>query len=179
MTRLSFDSIHGRTAVLVQPRLPEVAAGERPDREDGLEHRARGARRHVLQEPESLRLRALRVEPVHQTDATWHFGFSNIVTTCMSPLLCDMDRNLNDGLARLLTDLPRRLDEVFNAVNAGAAGAVRHVFVTEYPDPTTGPRPPGVWWLPEVRRCGNLHWTAPLPGFQGFDGIDEWEASVE
>jgi len=64
----------------------------------------------------------------------------------------------------LLADLPRRLDEVFAAVNSGAAGTIRFVVVTEYPDPTIG-----LWGL----RCGN----PVVPGFAGFDGISEDEAT--
>jgi hypothetical protein len=118
-------------------------------------------------------------------------GFAGIVTACMSTFWpCNLDPNVTGPTGSLLADLPRRLDQVFMAVNAGAAGTVRNVFVTEYPDPTTGPTP---WWvLPfegPVRFCGHgvpppppipffppFYPTLPLPGFQGFEGIIEMES---
>ncbi len=92
-------------------------------------------------------------------------GFSSIVKACLDPAtFCEIDPILTSLTSMLLADLPRRLDEVFAAVNSGAAGTIRFVVVTEYPDPTIG-----LWGL----RCGN----PVVPGFAGFDGISEDEAT--
>jgi hypothetical protein len=67
------------------------------------------------------------------------------------------------GLSTSLAALPSSLDSAFGLVNGGSAGTVRHVFVTAYPDPTTGP-----FGLP----CG----TPITPAFEGFEGIGASEA---
>jgi hypothetical protein len=94
-------------------------------------------------------------------------GFAGIVATCMNPL--DICNRLDASVtASITTTLPPLLDSVLNAVPANPADPTRanvaNVFVTEYPDPTTG--------LGGIR-CGN-----PLAlGFQGMDGVTEFEAA--
>jgi endonuclease YncB( thermonuclease family) len=84
-------------------------------------------------------------------------GFASVVGACIATHDC---RLLDASVSASLTLLPGRLASVLNAVPA----RVGNVFVTEYPDPTTG--------LFGVR-CGNPF----SPGFQGFDGISEFEAA--
>lgn len=82
-------------------------------------------------------------------------GFAGIVTRCLVS-----DCTASDGAVTVaLAGLPTSLAAVFAAVPQNVA----NVFVTEYPDPTTG-----LLGL----RCGNLL----APGFQGFDTITEAEA---
>jgi lysophospholipase L1-like esterase len=84
-------------------------------------------------------------------------GFTSIVMNCMSPFDCT---GIDPAVTSALAALPTSLAAVFAAVPSRVA----NVFVTEYPDPTTGPL--GI-------RCGS-----PLaPGFEGLDGIDESEAA--
>ncbi len=65
-------------------------------------------------------------------------GFAPLLQACVDPSIPDC-RIYGDMVNAALLNLPAALDAVTNAVNTGAAGAVRHVFLTEYPDPTSGP----------------------------------------
>ncbi len=76
------------------------------------------------------------------------------------PVECFLNANVTDAVNSLLKDLPRRLATVFKAIPTN----VKDVFVTEYPNPTTGPL---------YFRCGSFF----APGFQGFDAISEPEAT--
>jgi hypothetical protein len=100
-----------------------------------------------------------RVDAVTMSVGGNDIGFAGIVMTCMNPL--DFCNRLDASVTASITStLPPRLDSVLNAVPAN----VGNVFLTEYPDPTTG-----VGGM----RCGN-----PLaPGFQGMDGVTEFEAA--
>jgi hypothetical protein len=87
-------------------------------------------------------------------------GFADIVKSCMIPIYqCNGDPAVTNPLAAAFASLPTRLDEVSAAVPSN----VRNVFVTAYPDPTTGP---------DGQRCG----TTFDPAFFGMDGIDTTEA---
>ncbi len=83
-------------------------------------------------------------------------GFAGIVTSCMLPSDCTV---LDSTVTAALAALPGRLAAVLGSV----PGNVRHVFLTGYPDPTTG-----VFGT----RCGSI-WS---PGFEGLEGISEAEA---
>jgi lysophospholipase L1-like esterase len=85
-------------------------------------------------------------------------GFADILANCgLAPVDCSV---LDSPVSASLTRLPPSLDAVFSAVPANVAD----VFVTEYPDPTTG-----VFGA----RCG----SPASPAFQGLDGITEGEAT--
>ncbi len=92
--------------------------------------------------------------------------FANVVASCALPYECYLDPAVTGGLAANLARLPAALGAVTMALQGptkSVPGTVRHVFVTEYPDPTTG-----VFGL----RCG-LPLAEP---FQGFDFISPAEA---
>jgi hypothetical protein len=89
--------------------------------------------------------------------------FADIVTACIGELDCTSpssggEQMFQSGAALL----PGKLTALVNAVNA--LPDVRNVMLTEYPDPTTGL---------DGRRCGSFL----APGFDGFDGISEAEAT--
>ena len=97
-------------------------------------------------------------------------GFDKIVMTCMAPESifqpgCYL--GLDVPLAQEMAALPGRLRQLTDAVNQlGLAGVdVRHVFLVQYPDPTTG-----IFGL----RCGGPH--VPLTD-GGMDGIRDDEAT--
>jgi hypothetical protein len=83
-------------------------------------------------------------------------GFSGIVRTCLVADCLEQDYAVSVSLAAL----PARLAAVLSAVPAN----VRHVFVTEYPDPTTG-----VFGI----RCG----SPESPAFHGLESINPVEAA--
>jgi GDSL-like Lipase/Acylhydrolase family len=83
-------------------------------------------------------------------------GFAGIVMSCMAPTECTP---LDPTVTASLAGLPPGLAGVLNAVPS----RVTNVFVTEYPDPTTG-----VFGS----RCG----TPESPAFQGLDLINPVEA---
>jgi hypothetical protein len=97
-------------------------------------------------------------------------GFSGIVTNCMVPFNdCSLDPTVTGPLAAALASnsLPARLDAVTAAIQGPGKtvpGAVQNVFVTAYPDPTTG-----VFGV----RCGFY----PAIPFEGFDGVSVSEAT--
>ncbi len=88
-------------------------------------------------------------------------GFSTIVTDCMIPLnTCSVDPTLvSDVEAALNTGLPDELNDLVTAINQ--RNDIDNVFLTAYPDPTTGPG--GVY-------CGS---PGPYPGFEDFQFIDQ------
>jgi hypothetical protein len=95
-------------------------------------------------------------------------GFAGIVAACMDPFSdCSTNPAVTGPLGAAFGSLPARLDAVAAAVQGSGKitpGTVQNVFVTEYPDPTTGP-----WGA----RCGS-----PLaPAFQGLDGVSAAEAT--
>lgn len=89
-------------------------------------------------------------------------GFAGIITGCLSMPDCS---NLDSSVTTALAALPARLAAVFAAV----PGSVQNVFVTEYPDPTTGLEPFTGLAVP----CG----TPPAPSFQGLEAISPIEAA--
>jgi lysophospholipase L1-like esterase len=88
-------------------------------------------------------------------------GFAGIVTSCVvtPPLILPDCTAADAGVTTSLTTLSTSLAGVFASVPARVA----NVFVTEYPDPTTGV-------------FGALCGTAPSPAFQGLEGITAVEA---
>jgi len=106
-------------------------------------------------------------------------GFSTIVLACMVPLNdCSTDPTITTMLAGDLHNLggypqgsprgiPGYLGELVNAINARSD--IDNVFLTEYPDPTTGPG-------------GFLCGSAQDPNFGGMQGISatdaEWAADA-
>jgi hypothetical protein len=87
-------------------------------------------------------------------------GFGSIITTCLISDCTTLDASVTLALSSIPGGLPSRLANVFAAV----PGNVRHVFITEYPDPTTG-------------QSGALCGTATAPAFQGFETITATEAA--
>jgi len=94
--------------------------------------------------------------------------FDELVEACMDPLKrCDLD--LAGQVASDLSQLPGRLARVVQAVNGGLAGTVRHVYVVQYPDPTTGAG---------GARCGTFPWALPDGGMQGISLEEaQWASS--
>ena len=90
-------------------------------------------------------------------------GFDKLVQLCMSNSDCRVDGA--GYVAQKFVELPNRLRQVIDAVNRGDAGTVRHVFLVQYPDPTTGI---GGW------RCG-APWVGSPEG--PFPTISEQEAT--
>jgi hypothetical protein len=95
-------------------------------------------------------------------------GFSSIVKSCMVPAYdCSLDPAVTAPLTAALGSLPTRLAAVAAGIQGPGRvvpGNVRNVFVTAYPDPTTG--------------LGNDRCGSPVsPGFQGLDGVDASEAT--
>jgi lysophospholipase L1-like esterase len=88
-------------------------------------------------------------------------GFAEVVKTCVStpPNLMGCDA-LDASVSNALADLPAALLRVFAAVPA----RVSNVFVTQYPDPTTG-------------AGGALCGTIESPAFHGLEGISAAEAA--
>jgi lysophospholipase L1-like esterase len=101
-------------------------------------------------------------------------GFAPLVLACLNPLAasCVSSPEAAFTTNAIANTLPGQLDALFAAINARPG--IRNVFVTEYPDPTTGVS--GV-------RCGGVSRHGPFripifnPGFEGFDGIDLAEAT--
>ena len=61
--------------------------------------------------------------------------FKQVLELCLAlPFDCYLNPKMVQDLAEAFADLPRRLDAVFAAVPT----TVKHVFITEYPDPTVG-----------------------------------------
>jgi lysophospholipase L1-like esterase len=87
-------------------------------------------------------------------------GFSTIVADCMIPLnSCSTDPSLLSMVSQGLDDLPGELDQLVDTIDQ--RGDIDNVFLTAYPDPTTGPG--GVY-------CGI---PGPYPGFEDFDYITQ------
>jgi hypothetical protein len=87
-------------------------------------------------------------------------GFGPIAATCaFAPWFCSGDPQIRSQLLNDMAQLPSKLERTFAAIPTN----VRHVFVTEYPDPGTG-----LFMI----RCGNPF----LPAFGLLDGITEDEA---
>jgi hypothetical protein len=94
-------------------------------------------------------------------------NFAGIVKACAAGDSCSTDPSIGSALSTDFTNLggttadPGLLGQLVSKINA--RNDVDNVFVTEYPDPTTGPD----------GRCG---FGGPDPGFDGFDLITEPEA---
>jgi len=94
-------------------------------------------------------------------------NFAGIVEACAEGDSCSTDPSILSSLSADFTNLGGTpadrglLGKLVDAINA--RNDVDNVFVTEYPDPTTGPD----------GRCG---YGGPDPGFDGFDLITEPEA---
>lgn len=90
-------------------------------------------------------------------------NFHTVVEACMVPLnSCSTDPTINAMVTGSLDLLPGELGDLIKAVNARTD--IDNVFLTEYPDPTTGPY--GAW-------CGA---GGPYPGFGGLDFISQADA---
>jgi hypothetical protein len=96
--------------------------------------------------------------------------FGDIVQACMNPFTeCEYDPSLRNNLNTALGNLGSGLDRLIAGVQ-GPSGVeinapVRNVYVTEYPDPTTG-------LLGD--RCGNSD-AQPAGGFEGISLTEaEW-----
>ena len=97
-------------------------------------------------------------------------GFDKIVEACMVPgNSCSTDPNVTGPLTSNLSRLPGHLGALIAAINARPD--IDNVFLTAYPDPTSGPHPPPGG--PPVR-CGLGGFD---PGFEGFDFITEPDAA--
>jgi len=71
-------------------------------------------------------------------------GFFRIMLACVTPHgnTCGLTDALQ-GVPAALAGLPARLDMVIKAINSdSAAGTIRNVLITEYPDPMTGAAAP-------------------------------------
>jgi lysophospholipase L1-like esterase len=90
-------------------------------------------------------------------------GFAPLVLACVDPRVrdCSVSPEAAATTAALAT-LPATLDALFASINARPG--IRNVFVTEYPDPTTG-------------LDGALCGTWGNPGFEGFEFIRDNEAA--
>lgn len=96
-------------------------------------------------------------------------GFANVVIDCATGDACNTNPTIvgdvDNGFANLEGDGtasdPGLLNQLISAVNSRTD--IDNVFVTEYPDPTTGPD----------GYCGA---GGPDPGFEGFDLITQPEA---
>jgi lysophospholipase L1-like esterase len=87
-------------------------------------------------------------------------GFSTIVADCMIPInSCSTDPSVLSMVQQGLADLPGQLDQLVNTIDQ--RNDIDNVFLTAYPDPTTGPG--GVY-------CGI---PGPYPGFEDFDYITQ------
>lgn len=90
-------------------------------------------------------------------------NFHTVVEACMVPgNSCSTDPTINTMVTGGLNLLPGELGDLIKAVNARTD--IDNVFLTEYPDPTTGPG--GAW-------CGS---GGPYPGFGGLDFISQADA---
>ncbi|HEY6310969.1 MAG TPA: hypothetical protein VIY52_09200 [Streptosporangiaceae bacterium] len=90
-------------------------------------------------------------------------GFTSILTACMVPgNSCSTDPNVTGELAAGLNNLKYELGDLIGYLNSRTD--IDNVFLTAYPDPTTGPN--GI-------RCGA---PGPYPGFEGFDFITQPDA---
>jgi lysophospholipase L1-like esterase len=96
-------------------------------------------------------------------------NFATIVLACMAPFnSCSTDPTVNTMVTGGLNLLggypsnPGELGDLIKAVNARTD--IDNVFLTEYPDPTTGPY--GAW-------CGS---GGPYPGFGGLDFVSQADA---
>jgi serine/threonine-protein kinase len=96
-------------------------------------------------------------------------GFKDIVTACSIPYnSCSTDPNITAPFASKLNQLPGHLSDLIKAVNGRQD--IDSVFLTAYPDPTTGPSFPSN----PSGRCGI---PGPDPGFEGFDSITYADAA--
>jgi lysophospholipase L1-like esterase len=97
-------------------------------------------------------------------------GFAKIVTACsLSTKPCSADPNVTGPLSRALSNLPGYLGNLITAINAKRPD-IRNVFLTAYPDPTTGPGLPG-------NPSGLCGIWGPDPGFEGFGLISQTDSA--
>jgi hypothetical protein len=91
-------------------------------------------------------------------------GFSNVVVNCMigpcEPAATTFPQTINNLAPTLMS--------LVTAIRGAFPGGVKHVFLTEYPDPSTTPFPG------PAERCGSP-FPLPTPNMEGFDALNPGE----